>query len=467
MIASANRCLWTTANTHRYSRRVKSLRNSATALALLLSLAGGYSALAQEIVPDPATVSLTPAELFLFADAARDRGDYVTAEAAYRALTTNPDIEIRTEARFRLAMMLADQLHRYSDAAIEFRKILDEKPKAARVRLELARMDALLGRPGAAARELRAAQATGLPPEVQQVVRFYASALEDQKPLGYSFGLSIAPDTNINRATKSDTLGTIIGDFTLDDNAKAQSGVGLALQGQAYFRKPLDQRTRVLLQVSGQGNLYRQSQFNDVIVAVQAGPERSSGKDRFNLNGSAAWRWYGGVPFTRTFGASGSWQHPLGTKSQLRLGTGVAREDNLRNDLQDGTSYTASIDYDRAFTATFGGGLQLSAARSTARDPGYSAASGNANFYLFREFGPVTGVLNLGYGHLEADQRLLLYPRRRIEDRFSVGLAMTLRSLHFGQFAPLAKLRYERNNSTIEIYQYSRFSGELGITAAF
>ncbi len=410
---------------------------------------------------------LSPAELFTFADSARVAGDFGTAETAYRALAANPNIDIRSEARFRLGMMLADQLHHYGDAAIEFRKILDEKPKAGRVRLELARMDVLLGRPGAAARELRAAQASGLPLEVQQVVRFYANAFEAQKPFGYSFGLAIAPDTNINRATRSDTLGTVIGDFSLDPNAKAQSGIGLTLQGQGYLRTSLNQHTRLLFQLSGQGNLYRQTQFNDVIVAVQAGPEWTAGKDRFNLNGSAAWRWYGGAPITRTLGASGSWQHPLGTKAQVRLGTGVAREDNLRNDLQDGTSYTASIDYDRAFSATFGGGVQLSAARSTARDPGYSTASGNAGFYLFREFGPVTGVLNLGYGHLEADERLFLYPRRRIEDRYSVGLAMTLRSLRFGQFSPLAKLRYERNNSTIEIYDYKRFSGELGITAAF
>lgn len=437
------------------------------ATVLTLSGLAAMPACAQEISQPAATVSLTPAQLFDFAEQAKARGDFATAETAYRALATNPKVELRTEARFRLAMMLADQLHRYADAAIELRKILDEKPKAARVRLELARMDAMLGRPGAAARELRAAQASGLPPEVQQVVRFYANALEAQKPFGYSFGVAIAPDTNINRATRSDTLGTIIGDFTLDDNAKAQSGIGLALQGQAYFRRAFDQRTRLLLQVSGQGNLYRQSQFNDVILAVQAGPERVSGKDRFNLNGSAAWRWYGGVPFTRTFGASGSWQHPLGKRSQLRLGGGAARDDNLRNDLQDATNYAASIDIDRAFSATFGGGVQLSAARSAARDPGYSTIGGNANFYLFREFGPVTGVVNLGYGHLEADQRLFLYPRRRIENRYSVSLAMTFRSLPLGQFAPLAKLRIESNQSTIAIYNYRRVSGELGLTAAF
>lgn len=424
-------------------------------------------AAAEQDQPQALGLVLTPAQLFLFADVARDRGDFAVAERAYRALTTNPDIEIRSEARFRLGMMLADLLHRYADAATEFRKILDEKPKASRVRLELARMDALLGRPGAAARELRAAQAGGLPPEVQQVVRFYANALEAQKPFGYSFGISLAPDTNVNRATRSDTLGTIIGDFTLDENAKAQSGVGLALQGQVFGRLGIDPKTLLLVSASGRGSIYRQSQFNDVIAALQAGPERLIGQDRINLSASVSWRWYGGLPYSRAYGGGASWRHPLGKRARVQLSAAVSRDRSLRNGLQDATGYSLSVDYDRAFSARFSGGLQLSLARGAARDPGYSTASGNAGIYLFREFGAITGVFNLGYGHLEADQRLFLYPQRRIENRYSAGLAITFRSLRLGQFAPLAKIGFERNNSTVEIYDYSRFSGELGIAASF
>ena len=238
---------WTNIGAAGRAQIMGSRRNTWGAIVLVLSGLGTTPALGQVSAEPTQMVSLTPAQLFDFAEQAKARADFVTAETAYRALATNPDIEIRTEARFRLALMLADQLHRPADAAIELRKILDEKPKAARVRLELARMDAQLGRPGAAARELRAAQAAGLPPEVQQLVRFYASAFEDQKPLGYSLGLAIAPDTNINRATKADTLGTIIGDFTLDENAKAQSGVGLALQGQVYGRLGIDPKTRLLV----------------------------------------------------------------------------------------------------------------------------------------------------------------------------------------------------------------------------
>ena len=72
------------------------------------------------------SLQLTAAQLFQLADSARDAGDYVTAETAYRALAGNPDIELRSEARFRLAMMLADQMKRTRDAAVELRRILDE-----------------------------------------------------------------------------------------------------------------------------------------------------------------------------------------------------------------------------------------------------------------------------------------------------------------------------------------------------
>lgn len=429
------------------------------------------SALAQDLgepsPPTPSAVTMTPAQLFDFADQARDRGDYATAEAAYRALATNPDIDIRSEARFRLGMMLADKQQRFGDAAVEFRKILDERPKAGRVRLELARMHAMLGNPGAAARELRAAQASGLPPEVQNAVRFYANAFEAQKPFGYSVGIALAPDTNINRATRSDTLGTIIGDFTLDDNAQAKSGVGLALRGQAYFRTALGGKSRLLVQVSGQGDVYRQSDFNDLILGGQAGPEVQLGKNRVYLGGAATWRWYGGTPYSQTLGLSASLRRPIGKRGQAQIELGLARDNNRRNDLQDATVASVSVGYDRAFTATSGGGISFNAIRNAAEDPGYSLTSGGTNAYLFKEFGPVTAVVNIGYSHLEADERIFLYPRRRVDDRYSAGLGVTLRNLRFGNFAPLARVRFERNVSSIEIYDYSRFSGEIGITAAF
>ncbi|HEX9806736.1 MAG TPA: tetratricopeptide repeat protein, partial [Alteraurantiacibacter sp.] len=224
-------------------------RRRTSALAAALAIAAALPVSAQDEPADAGTeepVQLTAAEMFALGDAARDRADYETAETVYRALMQDPNPELRTEARFRLGKMYTDQLGRHRDAAVLFREILDEKPDAAAVRLELARMQAMLGNVAEARRELRAAQASGLPPEVEQMVRFYANALTAQKRTGGSFEVAIAPSTNINSATSSDTLGTIIGDFILDEDAQAKSGVGLSLQGQAYHRVPLSAKADVL-----------------------------------------------------------------------------------------------------------------------------------------------------------------------------------------------------------------------------
>lgn len=428
----------------------------------------GAGAGAQSQGGDAKPLQLTAGELFQFADAARDAADFATAASAYRALATNPDIELRTEARFRLALMLADRMGRPRDAAIELRRILDEKPGAARVRLELARMDALLGRLGAAEREFRAAQASGqLPPDVERAVRFYASALAAAKPVGGSLELALAPDSNINRATRADTLGTVIGDFTLNDDARARSGLGLSARAQGYARLALGSKARLLARVSGSGDFYRTGQFDDYALALQLGPEFQSGADRITFAAGPSRRWYGQQPFSAGWGGSAVWQHPLGKRTQMRAEAALSRLDNRRNDLQDSTIYAGTLGLDRAFSARFGGGLQLRASRTAARDPGWSDWTGGASGYLFRELGRTTLVVDGGYARLTADERLFLYPRKRVDDRFNIGLSATFRAIQWKGLAPFVRLRAERNRSTVGIFDFSRRAAELGVTSAF
>ncbi|MEJ5978477.1 surface lipoprotein assembly modifier [Novosphingobium sp. PS1R-30] len=443
---------------------LRALRACCLAGALLLPVS---AARAQERPASAAVVGLSPAELFDFADQARDAGDFVTAEAAYRALARHRDVEIRTEARFRLGRMLADGQRKYREAAIEFRRILDEKPDLPAVRLELARMHAQLGNLRAAEREFRAASAAGLPPEVEQIVRFYANALSSRKPFGGSIEIALAPDSNINRATRADSLGTVIGNFAINEDAKARSGLGLNLRGQTYYRHRLGARTDLLARLSASGNLYRDAAFNDIIVSAQFGPEYAIGTDRVALSMGPVWRWYGQQPFSTAWSAGATWQHPTGKRSQLRAEGTVARIDNKFNDLQDSRSFSLSAALDRALTPKFGAGLQIQATRETARDPGYSNVTAGVSAYLFREIGRTTLVASAGYSRLEADRRLSLFPRRRAEDRYSASLAATLRTLQVGSFAPLVRLRWERNVSPVEIYDYRRVAAEFGVTSAF
>lgn len=379
---------------------------------------------------------------------------------------TNVDKDWRSEARFRLAMMYADQQRRYADAAVLLRQILDEDPQVARVRLELARMQAALGHREAAERELRAAEAAGLPPEAERMIRFFRTALNSRRPYGVNVEVALAPDSNINRATRSDTLETIIGDFDLNEDARETSGVGLTLRGQSWWRTPIDRRANLMIRAGGSGRFYRKSEFDDYALTVQAGPQYQSGADRIDIAAATSWRWYGQKPYSFTYGVTGNFTHPMGRKTQLTLDGAILHTDDRLNSLRDADRFSLSVGGDRAFSARFGGGVRVSGYRELAPDPGYSTASGGVSGYVFREIAQTTAVARIGYDRLESDARLFLYPRRRVDDRFEASLSGTFRALSVGKLAPIASVRYERNISTIEIYDYRRIALEFGITAA-
>ena len=416
---------------------------------------------------EQAARQVSAAEVFQIASTAREKGDFKRAEAAYRALQADPDVEVRTEARFRLALMLANDMKRLTEAALQLRRILDDKPNAARVRFELARVLAQSGDLRAAERELRAAEAAGLPPDVERLVRFYAAALNARKAFGGSIEVALAPDSNINRATRSETLGTVIGDFSLDDQARAQSGIGVDLRGQIYWRKALEPGTEIIVRQSARASLYGHRDFNDISTSLQIGPQYASGTDTITLSAGPNSRWFGSSLYTIGYGGAATVQHRLGKRGQLRLDGSIQHQDNHRSAAQTADEFTLSAALDRAISARFGGGLSAYAFREKARDAGYSFISGGTSAYAFREIGHTTFVGTTGYSHLEADERLFLYPRRRREDRINASLAVTLRALHVGAFAPLVRVSWERNLSSIEIYDYSRTSAEIGVSSAF
>ena len=436
---------------------------------LLACAALPVSVTAQETAPQAQeSVQVTAAQLFEFAEQAKAQGDFATAATAYEALANDPDQSIRSEARFRHAIMLADRQGRYADAAVLFRRILDDEPDQARVRLELARMQAMLGNRDEAARELRAVQTADLPPQVARQVRFYQQALSGRKPFGASIELALAPDSNINRATQSDTLGTIIGDFDLSEDAQETSGIGLSARAQTYGRVGLRDDTDLLLRLSGSGRAYEKSQFNDYSLALQAGPEMVLGKAwRVDLAALGGLRWFGGELYSRTLGVTSTVTHAVDPRTQLRLQGSATQEDDRLNNLRDARRAQLSLGLDRAFSQRSGGGVRLSGDRRIANDPGYSTASGGIDLYAFREIGRTTAVVRGGYERLEADRRLFLYPERRKDDRFDISLSGTFRALTFEGLAPLLRVSYERNLSTVEIYDYQRVAAEIGITAAF
>jgi tetratricopeptide (TPR) repeat protein len=410
--------------------------------------------------------NLSAPDVFALADRARTEHRLTDAETLYRALARDPDIEIRSEARFRLGMMLAD-LKRYRDAAIEFRALLDEKPDAARVRLELARVLALMGDEGGARRQLRQAQSAGLPPDVATVVDQFANALRSTRRFGGSLEVSLAPDTNINRATSAQTLDTIIAPLQLSRDAREQSGLGLKLGGQGYVRLPVEKSVALLGRASAGGTLYRQDQFDDISTSLAAGPEITLGRDRLRPSFGLGWRYYGGDFYARTQSAGIEWMHVVGRRGQIETDFSAARARYALNPLQDGSIYDGSVAIERAFNPRTGGSITLSANRQTAQDPGYATASGGVSALLWRDIKWSTVYGTATYRHLDSDARLFLYPKSRSDVYYRLGLGVAFRKLAYAGLAPIIRAGFERNRSTVGIYDYRRLSVDVGVTRAF
>jgi outer membrane protein len=413
------------------------------------------------------TLRLTPAQMFRLAEIAQEHSDADTAAAVYIALEANPDADIRAEARFRHAKQLVGE-KRNRDAALLLRRLLDEQPRAVPARLELARALQLLGDVGGALRELRAVQSSGLPPEVARLVDRYSQALRATRPAGGSFEIALAPNSNINSATRSDTLGTIFGDFDIDSKSKARSGTGLAARGQAFRRVPLgSSKSSILVTLASSADLYRQMKFSDIALDLAAGPELRIGANQLNLELGATERWYGGKPFLRSARAGATLMRPIGSLTQLRLQGSAALIDNRVNDLQDGKSYSARIDVEHALSPTTGIGFNLSGERQALNDPGYATKGWRAGIIGWRELGRMTLTAEATFGRLAADERLVLFPDRRSDRYERLSLGATFRQLQFRGFAPLFRVSFERNRSTIAFYDFRRTKTELGIARAF
>ena len=278
------------------------------------------------------------------------RGSQIDAEQVYRTLAKDPDTNVRAEARFRLAKLLATGGQK-AEAARLLKQIVDEHPEAARPRLELVGLLQQLGSEASAQRELRALSALDLPSDLARYVDRLSVALRASQPLSFQIELAAAPDTNINRATRSQTLGTIFGDFTFDKESKARSGLGAAIRSYAQGRIPVTHSTSIRARASLDANLYRHSRFDDVSLELAAGPEVLLGALKITAEAGVAQQWYGMRPFQRSFRVSPSARLAVDRTSQLRVDGSARWSSNQLNPLQDGRGVSLTGRYDRALSS--------------------------------------------------------------------------------------------------------------------
>ncbi len=406
------------------------------------------------------------AEVIALATEAQSRGDLEAAEKLLRVVLQDSNREVRAEARFRLAK-LAAAAGRLTEAAVLLRRVLDDYPDAAPARLELAALLGKMGSEDLALRELRSVRTTDLPPNVARFIDRWSTSLQASKKAGVQFEVAVAPDSNINHATTSDTLGTVFGDFLVDDGSKSKSGVGLSARALAHRRMPISSSLNLVARATANADLYREKDFRDISTEVSFGPEFKLSGTRFTADVSYGGRWYGMHRFQRQWRLSGSATRPLGAVTQMRIDGSYRRTDYRLNDLQDGRGLTFALRLERALSPDLSVAAFVTSDRFEAQDEAYSTRSRGGGLTVYRDVGRMTLSVAAEVGRLEADERLSIFPHAR-KDRYArLALGGVFRQLTFAGFAPIIRVVGERNKSTIEFYDFRRLRTEFGVSRAF
>ncbi len=164
-----------------------------------------------------------------------------------------------TGPRFRAGMEALNAAHTAADreardekldeAIAAFRAILVNRPELVRVRLELARAFFLKEEDTLARRHFEQVLAGRPPPPVVANIVRFLRIMRARRRWEASFGMAVAPDSNLNAASGERTivLDTPFGrlPFTRQGDIAPKSGLGLSVWGGGEYQYPLSQTLRL------------------------------------------------------------------------------------------------------------------------------------------------------------------------------------------------------------------------------
>lgn len=404
-------------------------------------------------------------QLFVLADRLYADGDLAGAARILEALTQDKHLELRAEARFRLAAVREKQGDLVG-AARALRELLAEQPSATPARLELARILARSGDQAAARSELARAEAAGLPPEVEATVRRFSSALQSHRTRGLALEFASGPDSNINRATGDRFVDTIIAPFQLDPDARAQSGVGFSFGAQAFARD--DPFGIGLLSRAGlHADLFGKTRFNDIQLNLDSGPELTTPLGRLRPAVTYERRWYGGDPYSTGLGGAANLVKAVGARTQVEIDASRVRQTIKPNRGQDGWRTSLGLSLSRAIGPATSARLSLRGANLDARVRPESLRQRSLSLLVTRRFAPLTLFGEAGFTQTAGVTPLFLFGKTRRDDRLDLAGGVVLSRFRLGGFAPLVRVTYSRSNANIAIYDYRRTRLDFGLSRSF
>ena len=416
--------------------------------------------------------SLTPAQLLVLAERMVADGKYDEARPLVAALQASPGMAIPYNY---LDGMIAMGTGDAGTATDRFRTILKDHPDQTRVRLELAKALMMQGKFAGADYHLRLAMNDeGLPEDITRMIGNARSAIRSKRKFRFGFDFGFAPDSNINSATAAETVDINFGPnrvpVSLDDNARARSGMGATANFYAGLRLPLGGAVSMVSDFDADSVTYKDSDFSDYSLQFAAGPELAlSDKTDLRLQGVGLYRWYGGKVAAKQYGAKLTLQHELGSSQRIAV-----QIDGRRSDSELNTGYSGwQLGANATFEQVIGQSAILSASLVARRD------AMEADFYSSKTLGVNAGIgaelpwgINAGlsggvsWSRYDVPQPVFSAERRQ-DWRYQARAYAGLRQFRVAGFSPSIEYTYMKVDSNYDLYRSDRHRFQFKLARYF
>ena len=363
-----------------------------------------------------------------------------------------------------LAGYVAVETGDVTTAVKEFRASLAIDPKQTRVRLELARALMMQGKDGGAAYHFRLATQDGaLSPEIRATIQAQRGVLRDRRPWHFSTDFGVAPDSNITNGTSAETVDLVVGNqtipLTLDENARARSGLGQTASLSAGYRFKIGERGALVVDGDAQGMNYSGTANDDYTVQFAAGPEiRPTEATSISLQGLGLQRWYGGDRAVTQIGARLAVQHIIG-ESQ-RVGVTLDARHAASGFQQDysGWNFALYATYERVIARSMIASASVFARADRLNEAAYSSNEFGLSLGVGGELphGINAGITGTASRATFAAPLAALSNDPRADWRVAGRIYAGVRSLRLMGFSPSVSYIYTLNASSLSLYESKR-----------